>query len=50
MLSCCKCLPENLQNVQKMHCWQKALGVNGLTLLPNAYLFLYIMYYVHVII
>ena len=39
-LSCCKCLfykikanlaniqPENLQNVQKMRFWQKALGVN----------------------
>ena len=38
MLSCCKCIfeeiganlahiqPENLQNVQKMHFWQKALG------------------------
>lgn len=37
MLSCCKCLPENLQNVHKMPCWQKALGVYGLTLLPNAY-------------
>ena len=41
MLSCCKCLfekieadlahiqAENLQNLQKMHFWQKARGVNG---------------------
>ena len=41
-LLCCKChfdqikanlaeiQPENHQNVQKMHFWQKALGVNGL--------------------
>ena len=41
-LSCCKCLfdqikanlakiqPENHQNVQRTHFWQKAPGVNGL--------------------
>ena len=47
MLSCCKCLfeeiganfahiqPKNLQNVQKMHFWQKAVGVNGIILRTN---------------
>ena len=46
-LLCCKCIfhqikanlaeiqPENHQNVQKKHFWQKAPGVNGLITWPN---------------